>query len=83
MINKFTFWLTLFSLFVCLVNNAGYDRENLLLFFTSIPAWILEIFTDVNRVNALVVYILTIGSWTLLGYVLDRAIERRRNVQNT
>ena len=74
---KFKFWLTLFALFVCLVNNVGYDRENLFLYFISIPVWVLSPFFDINEMNNIVIYLLTIASWFVLGHIFDLALEKK------
>lgn len=81
MLRTFRFWLTLGAVLVCLFNYFGFDRDNLLFFFVSIPAWVIEMYREVYTVNPLFVYALTIGFYFLLGYVIDRLLERKRTKQ--
>ncbi|GAB7386925.1 hypothetical protein BSNK01_07610 [Bacillaceae bacterium] len=77
MYKRFRFWLSLFAILVCLFNFSGLDRDNLLLTFVSIPVWLIELVADFHTVNPFLVYLLTIASWYLLGWWIDRLIERR------
>lgn len=74
---RFSFWLTLFATLISLYNLMGFDRDNLVFFTTSIPAWLIEIFMDAHSIRPAILYVLTIGSWFLLGWGADRMIDRR------
>lgn len=74
-----TFAATLIGLALCVYNSTGYDPHNFVFFMFSIPAWIVDLFVDIHDVNVLLMYVLTVASWALLGFIADRLIERGRN----
>jgi hypothetical protein len=78
---RFAFWLTLFGIAISLFNMTGLDRDNLMLFTFSAPVWFIELFRDVHTVNAAVIYLLTIGSWFVLGLIVDRFLYGSRKVK--
>ncbi len=85
---RFTFWFTVISFGICLINLLGYDDKNLLLFFTSPPFWIIEThwfvvnFTHPSNIPINVIYIITILFWILLGLVIDKSIKQLSSIRN-
>ncbi|MNH98541.1 hypothetical protein D3C73_512630 [compost metagenome] len=80
---RFTFYCTLIGTLLCLVHYAFHDYDSIYLLFysLSVPAWFAPIFTNVYEISLtkmLVIYLLTIASWMLLGYVIDRLTEGSR-----
>ncbi|UVI28229.1 hypothetical protein [Paenibacillus spongiae] len=69
---------TLFGLALCLYNYSGFDPHNMVFFMLSVPAWFVEFFIDVHQVNVLLMYVLTVASWALIGYICDRMIAKSR-----
>lgn len=74
---KFTFWLTLFAVVVCAIHYFGFDYNNLLLYFLSVPVWFIEIFRDIHSMNIGITYLLTIASYTVFGLLVDGYTARR------
>ncbi|MCA0754698.1 hypothetical protein KP806_06515 [Paenibacillus sp. N4] len=68
----------LIGLAVCLFNYTGYDPHNMIFFMLSIPAWVADLFIDIHEVSVLLMYVLTILTWALLGYIADVLIARGR-----
>lgn len=66
-----TLWLTLLSTALCIYHAFGFDHDNTVLQFFSVPAWIIPIFTSINQVPTVVMYALTILFWSLFGFLLD------------
>ncbi|MBP1994619.1 hypothetical protein [Paenibacillus eucommiae] len=74
---KFTLYLTLFGLVLCLAHYLFHDYDSVYLLFyaLSVPAWFATVFTnvyDISMTNLLVLYVLTIASWSLIGFIIDR-----------
>ncbi|QAY66446.1 hypothetical protein [Paenibacillus protaetiae] len=67
---------TLIGLAVCLYNYTGYDPHNMIFFMFSVPAWFVDLFYDVHDVSVMLMYILTVATWALIGYIADRIILR-------
>ncbi|MFH5186965.1 hypothetical protein ACHHV8_32705 [Paenibacillus sp. TAB 01] len=78
--NKFTLFCTAIGAAVCLMHAIGHDSEPVYILFycLSVPAWFYPIFGYTN-VNPAILYVLTILSWTVIGYVIDRFSVRRRS----
>lgn len=74
-----TFVATLMGLALCVYNSTGYDPHNFVFFMFSPPAWVVDLFVDIHDVNVLLMYILTVVSWAILGFIADRLIERGRS----
>ncbi|TVY10711.1 hypothetical protein [Paenibacillus cremeus] len=70
---KYTSWLTLIGVALCILHYFGheYDPIYLLFYALSVPAWFYPIFKYTN-INPLILYILTIASWAVIGYCIDR-----------
>ncbi|WP_243866966.1 hypothetical protein [Paenibacillus sp. BK720] len=73
------FVATFIGLALCVYNSTGYDPHNFVFFMFSPPAWIADMFVDIHKVNVLLMYVLTVATWALLGYIADRLIERGRS----
>ncbi|MCQ6560798.1 hypothetical protein [Paenibacillus mendelii] len=69
---------TLVGLALCLYNYTGFDPHNMVFFMFSVPAWFVDFFIDVHQVNVLLMYVLTIASWALIGYLCDWMIAKGR-----
>ncbi|MFC5529886.1 hypothetical protein [Cohnella yongneupensis] len=69
---------TLIGVALCLFNVSGYDPHNLFLFMFSVPAWLVELFVDIHQVNVWFMYLLTVLSWMLIGYLGDLGVARIR-----
>jgi hypothetical protein len=70
---------TIIGLAICLFNYTGYDPHNFVFFMLSIPAWIVDLFVDVHEVSVLFMYVLTVITWALLGFIADMLIARGRS----
>ncbi|HEY0826586.1 MAG TPA: hypothetical protein VGE40_00675 [Bacilli bacterium] len=81
MLRKFTFWFTLFSIIVCFINYLGYDPDHLLLYFTSLPVWFIEIVRDIHSLNMALIYLLTVLSWTAAGLLVDELVAKRADAR--
>ncbi|QGQ99876.1 hypothetical protein EHS13_35925 [Paenibacillus psychroresistens] len=75
---KFTLLFTLIGIGICLFHFIGLDTKNYVIFSLSIPLWIIAFFADVRNVSVYLIYFLTIASWSLLGYILDRLVIKSR-----
>ena len=73
---------TLIGLAICLFNYTGYDPHNFVFFMLSIPAWVVDLFVDVHEVSVLFMYVLTILTWALLGFIADVLIARGRESEH-
>lgn len=78
MFRLFTFWFTALSAAICLFHAFGYDHDNIVLKLFSIPAWVIPIFADINRIHTVLMYALTILSWSALGFYIDWLTYKRR-----
>lgn len=78
---KVTIIATLIGLAICAFNYTGYDMHNMVFFMFSIPAWFADLFVDIHEVSVLLLYVLTVLTWALLGFITDLIIarDRRRN----
>jgi hypothetical protein len=75
---KYTFWLTLIAVLICLLNLFGFDSGNSVLYMFSIPVWIIESIWDIHVVNRAFIYILTIAQFALIGWYIDYLRARRK-----
>ena len=78
-----TFAAALLGLALCLYNYTGYDPHNFVFFMFSPPAWAVDLFVDVHEVSVLFMYVLTILTYALIGYIADRIIRRERERRRT
>ncbi len=78
MLKSFTFWLTFGSVAVCLLNYAGLDRNNMLLYHISVPVWFIETFRDIHSMSILASYAMTVASFAVLGLFIDGLNTRRK-----
>lgn len=85
---KFSFWLTVIAMGICVFNMLGYDDKSLLLFLTSPPLWIsgtswfVENFMHPSNIPLMLKYTLTILFWLLFGFILDKMIIKIRSKRN-
>ncbi|MCC3373914.1 hypothetical protein [Cohnella sp. REN36] len=70
----YTWALALIGLALVLFNATGYDPHNLFLFMFSVPIWFVELFGDIHQVSVAWMYVLTVASWALIGYIIDRIL---------
>ncbi|MFD1953477.1 hypothetical protein ACFSL6_04630 [Paenibacillus thailandensis] len=63
------------GLAVCLFNYTGYDPHNMVFFMLSVPAWFVDLFVDVHEVSIFPMYVLTVISWALIGFIADTLIQ--------
>jgi hypothetical protein len=75
----FTIACTLIGIALCLFNVTGHDPHNLFLMMFSVPMWFVELFTDIHRVNVWFMYMLTVLSWAIIGYLGDLGAARIRS----
>lgn len=73
---KFTFWLTLFAVLLCLYHLAGFDHDNIVFLMFSPVTWVIPIFADVNRMDVFFLYATTIIVWFAAGYAIDTYAEK-------
>jgi len=59
---KFSFWLLLFSIVICLFNLSGNDDYNILIFFTN---------PDTTFLFKPIIYLSHIAFWGLVGLLID------------
>ncbi|MEC0244497.1 MULTISPECIES: hypothetical protein [Paenibacillus] len=83
---SFTLYATIFGLLLCLIHYFGHDRDSLYLLFysLSVPAWFAPMFTNVYEISMgkmFVIYVLTVASWALIGYIIDRFSVVRKERQ--
>jgi hypothetical protein len=70
---------TIIGLALCLYNSTGYDPHNFVFFMFSVPAWFVDLFIDVHEVSVLLMYVATVLSYALIGYIADRIIMHERS----
>jgi hypothetical protein len=69
---------------LCLVHYLFHDYDSIYIIFYafSVPAWFASVFMNVYDLpmwKIAVIYLLTIATWTLIGYVIDRfSVSARR-----
>lgn len=72
---KFSFWLSIFGLLVCLLNATGKDDKNLLLYFTSPHLMLIEEYNIGRQLDGIfIIYIINIVGWFIIGLVIDLII---------
>lgn len=76
---KFTWILTLIGIALCFIHFIGHESDPVYLLFyaLSIPAWFYPLFQYVD-INPIPLYLLTILTWTIMGYFIDRFSVYRR-----
>ena len=82
---NFTVLFTAIGAVLCLIHYVFHDYNSIYLLFyaLSVPAWFFPLFTNVYEITMfkmLIIYVLTIASWGVMGYIIDRFTEgyRRR-----
>lgn len=81
LMKSFRFWLVLISFVAIIVNISGNDDYNILLAITSPLVWIYESshFLRKTDIPIAVVYLTTLAFWYLVGFILDRLLQKLRN----
>jgi len=81
----FTVLFTVIGAALCLIHYLFHQFDSIYMIFysLSVPMWFASMFTSVYNVSVgklLVIYALTVASWAVIGYVIDRfAYSRRRS----
>jgi lipid-A-disaccharide synthase-like uncharacterized protein len=82
----FTLLFTVIGAALCLIHFLFHDYDSIYLLFyaLSVPAWFAPVLTNIYEISMtkmLVIYLLTIATWALIGYVIDKCTEayRRRS----
>lgn len=73
-----TLGFALFGAALILFNYSGYDPHNLFFLMFSVPMWFVELFTDIHKVNVWTMYVLTLLSYALIGWLGDFVLRRSR-----
>ncbi|BBH19095.1 hypothetical protein Back11_04400 [Paenibacillus baekrokdamisoli] len=69
---------TLIGVALCLYNYTGYDPHNFVFFMFSVPGWFADLFLDIHEVSVVTMYVLTIASYAVLGFICDAIIAKNR-----
>jgi hypothetical protein len=75
---KYTRIFYLIGIGVCILHFFDLDKKNIIFASFSIPLWFIHAFYDVRNVNIFIIYLLTILTWALLGYILDKLVQLSR-----
>lgn len=80
LMKSFRFWLVLISFFVIIINISGNDDYNMLLAIFSPLVWLYEssLFVRKADISITVVYLTTLAFWYLVGFILDRLLQKLR-----
>lgn len=80
LMKSFRFWLVLISFFVIIINISGNDDYNMLLAIFSPLVWLYEssLFVRKADIPITVVYLTTLAFWYLVGFILDRLLQKLR-----
>ncbi|SFL97477.1 hypothetical protein SAMN03159341_11327 [Paenibacillus sp. 1_12] len=75
----YTLLLTIIGAALCLMHMIGHDSDPVYMIFysLSVPAWIYSLYTY-THINQALLYVTTILSWTLIGYVIDSLLWRKK-----
>lgn len=75
--HRFALFLSIAAAVLCFYHYLGFDPKNLMLMSLSVPLWIAPMLTPIHSINLYAAYLLTIGSWALIGYFIDRFAYQR------
>ncbi|MEW9699613.1 hypothetical protein [Paenibacillus sp. SI8] len=80
----FTWLFTFIGAALCVIHYMFHDHDAIYMIFyaLSVPAWFASVFTniyEVSMVKMFVIYALTIATWALVGYAIDRFSVNSRN----
>lgn len=80
LMKSFRFWLVLIPFFVIVINISGNDDYNILLAIFSPLVWLYEssLFVRKADIPMTVVYLTTLAFWYLVGFILDRLLQKLR-----
>ncbi|MBY0088664.1 hypothetical protein HP567_019770 [Brevibacillus sp. M2.1A] len=94
LLKKFSFWLTLVSILICLFDFLGNDEKHILLSITNpilneivyiepFKHWIIEVHQDANSTILPTGYLLHVITYFLFGLLIDLALTfRKKQLQN-
>ncbi|NEW07284.1 hypothetical protein GK047_14850 [Paenibacillus sp. SYP-B3998] len=73
----FTWLFTFIGAALCVIHYLFHDHDAIYMLFyaLSVPAWFASVFSNIYEVSMLkmlVIYALTIVTWALVGYIIDR-----------
>lgn len=63
---------------ICLFHYLGLDPNNMIFYSLSIPAWFIPVAANITNFNIALLYLLTVLSWAVIGYIVDRALLYRK-----
>ncbi|UUZ82542.1 hypothetical protein LJK88_50880 [Paenibacillus sp. P26] len=77
---KYTRILTIVGIALCFIHFIGHESDPVYLLFyaLSVPAWFYPFFQYKN-INPVPLYLLTILTWALIGYCIDRFAVYKRS----
>lgn len=77
---KVTSICTVIGIALCFIHYVGHENDLVYMIFygLSIPAWFYPFFNYTN-VNPFILYLLTVLSWAIIGYLVDRFSVYRRS----
>ncbi len=80
LMKSFRFWIVLIPFFVIVINISGNDDYNILLAIFSPLVWLYEssLFVRKADIPMTVVYLTTLAFWYLVGFILDRLLQKLR-----
>ncbi|OUQ86000.1 hypothetical protein B5G50_24350 [Brevibacillus brevis] len=92
LLKKFSFWLTLVSILICLFDILGNDKKHILFAATNpilseivyiepFRHWIIEVHQDANSTILSVGYLLHVITYFLFGLMIDLAFDHLKNSQ--
>ncbi|MEK5057537.1 hypothetical protein BK126_11065 [Paenibacillus sp. FSL H7-0326] len=75
---RFSFWLPLLSVLVCIFNAMGIDDYNILLVLTSPHLALLENIPSIGRhLNGMtIIYFINVFGWLVIGLIIDLIINQ-------
>lgn len=82
---RVSFWMIIFSIFICIYNYLGYDDMNIIMYLVSPPLWLLNSWISTNYPypsiqSLIIIYITTILFWLSLGIMIDKAIKKKKSI---
>ncbi|MBP1904280.1 signal transduction histidine kinase [Paenibacillus turicensis] len=80
-LNSFRFWLTFLAVSVVIINFTQHDDYNILLALTSPVMWLAINFPAVRKIPfpTSLIYVITLLFWFLIGFALDKMIQRLKS----
>lgn len=84
-LKSFRFWFLLLTVSVVIINFTQHDDYNILLALTSPVMWAAILIPPVRKIPfpTSLIYVITILFWFLIGFALDKMIQRLKSKQKT